>query len=75
MIDGLDYSTAPMRPYLAGFIGLGLACALLPLAFDIAGANPHTIKSQIAFWGCAFVSAAIPAFIQHVKWQRWGNRD
>jgi hypothetical protein len=75
MTDRLDDNKAPMRPYLAGFAGLGLACALLPFAFDIAGAHPGTLESQIAFWALALVCAAIPAFIQHLKWRQWGNRD
>ncbi|HET8727718.1 MAG TPA: hypothetical protein VFO41_09430 [Alphaproteobacteria bacterium] len=62
---------APLPAYLTGAMGLCVSCAVLPMAFGIAGANPDLTRTQVAFWVCVLVIAALCTFVGHLRWHRW----
>jgi hypothetical protein len=67
----LSKPAAPLQAHLTGAMGLCVSCAVLPMVFGIAGANPDLTRIQVAFWLCVAAVTAVSAFIGHLRWHRW----
>jgi len=65
---------SPMHPHGAAYVGLALACAILPFVFAIAGADPDKTGTHVAIWACALACAGVGFLIQRPKWQRWSKQ-
>lgn len=64
---------APLQAPLIGAMGLCVSCAVLPMVFGFAGADPDLTRTQVIFWVCVAASAALSYLWGEMRWRRWAS--